>query len=182
MIINNLININEMMSMKCKNLSRLLFRGQSRTCLLDFRDCSLHLDNLLPPEGEHESHLLSDEMPLPLSFIAPIKMHRWPFNTSRSFVSGWKFSFICIFIPQPFSVLHRPHYSQLGAALIGSFPVCIYAGCPVIISCRLPKAGMFSDKFKGRLFLFHVCQFSLLGKYLLCQLVKNFHFHVSHYI
>lgn len=123
MIINNLININEMMSMKCKNLSRLLFRGQSRTCLLDFRDCSLHLDNLLPPEGERESHLLSDEMPLPLSFIAPIKMHRWPFNTSRSFISGWKFSFICIFIPQPFSVLHRPHYSQLGAALIGSFPV-----------------------------------------------------------
>lgn len=46
-----------------------------------------------------------------------------------------------------------------------------HAGCPVIISCRLPKAGMFSDKFKGRLFLFHVCQFSLLGKYLLCQLV-----------
>lgn len=113
MIINNLININEMMSMKCKNLSRLLFRGQSRTCLLDFRDCTLHLDNLLPPEGESESHLLSDEMPLPLSFIAPIKMHRWPFNTSWSFISGWKFSFICIFIPQPFSVLHRPHYSQL---------------------------------------------------------------------
>lgn len=46
-----------------------------------------------------------------------------------------------------------------------------HACCPVIISCRLPKAGMFSDKFKGRLFLFHVCQGSLLGKYLLCQLV-----------
>lgn len=154
MIINNLININEMMSMKCKNLSRLLFRGQSRTCLLDFRDCSLHLDNLLPPEGERGAIFY-----LMTCLFLFLSLHQSRCIVGLSILHDHLFQVDDFPLSASSSLSLFLFYTDLIISSLEQLCLVVsqfvfHAGCPGIISCRLPKAGCLVTTSKADCFYF----------------------------